>query len=246
VIRPPLFKNPYLVSLAAALVFLAVLEVLFSRPYFLIWVLGGIIHTAYFYFRYKKLRIIMLPVLFWLGIWGGMTFFLSFGFWMRQFLIGVLAILYFLIHFNFRVFHQSDLFRKDLFYLLNFFTLLLWAHALFVLLDFDLIPYMVILLLAVLGGAFTGANLFYLYKREQMVLLFVFGLISLELFWLISFWPFFYLTSAAVFVILYYSLWRLEVHFLENRLNTRVLLSAVSFALILIGILFILTPWFPV
>ncbi len=235
--------NPYVESLLAAGVFAVVLEVLFIRPSFFIWGGATLFVASYYYLLYKNLRVLILPVLLLLGVWGGIEFYLSFRSPLRELVTGIFTLIFFFVHFNFRVFHRSDFFRKDLFYLLNVVVLLSFLNSLFILADFDAVSYFVLLLLSLSGGGLIGLNLFYLYKKERVILALIFAFITLELFWLVSFWPFFYLTSAGVLVILYYSLWRIAIESLEGKLSAPFFLRVFLFAAVLTGLLLFLTPW---
>lgn len=226
-------------------IFFVALEALFSNPSFFIWgiILGA--EAAYLFILYKNPRVLILPMMVLVSMWGGMEFYLSYGPLVRQIIIAGFTIIFFLFHFNSRVFHRSDVSRKDFFYLLNFVGLLLFMNTLFFLVDSDTVSYWALIASVPIGGGAIAFNLFYLHKRERPLFVLVFALISLEFFWLISFWPFFYLTSAGILAILYYSLWRASIESLEERLTFPFLLRTASFSLFLIGTLLILTPWLP-
>lgn len=243
--RESVTKKPYAAPLLFAVGFFIIIEALFLHPSFFIWFLAIILNTWLFYLLYKKPHLLILPTLFLASIWCGLSVFLTTPLLIRNSTIVVFAAIYFLIHLDFRMFHRSDFFNKDLFYLLNFVVMLLWANSLFILVDFDKLSYLAILFLAALCGGATALNLFHSYKKEQKILFLVFALISGEIFWLMTFWPFFYLTSAAVFVILYYSFWVFSIRYLENIISIQFLLRIFLAASILISGLFILTPWSP-
>jgi len=239
------YKHHVTLPAISSFFFFVILELLFLRPIFWGWAIFLGFNAVLFHMLYKNYRAVVLPTIFLGSIWGGTAFFASLeGFLPRQILISIFTLIYFLIHFDFRVFHRNDISRKDAFYLLNFIVLLLWVNSLLILSDLTALPDILIIFLASIGCGLLGMNVFYL-REEKTILSLVFALVGGEIFWLISFWPFFYLTSAGVFVILIYTLWKIGTEYLEHGLRVSLFLRILGFSALLITVLFVLTPWFP-
>ncbi|HEX8973861.1 MAG TPA: hypothetical protein VF817_00025 [Patescibacteria group bacterium] len=74
----------------------------------------------------------------------------------------------------------------------------------------------------------------------------VLGLVMGEIVWVVNFWPFGYLTSAAVTLIFYYVFWDLvQGHFSDNLSKRRVVSNLIVFS-ILSAIVLASSPWLPV
>jgi Protein of unknown function (DUF5656) len=69
------------------------------------------------------------------------------------------------------------------------------------------------------------------------------GLTLSELAWVISFWPFGYLTTASISLIFYYITWDIIWHALDGSLRLKDTLTRMAFFLSLVGILLYSTPW---
>ena len=119
-------KYPVLPSVVTSFFFLAALEwLLLRRPIFFEWAIFVGVNAVLFYLLYKNDRAVLLPTVFFGSIWAGMPLLASFeGMVLRQVVIFALTLFYFLIHSDLRIFHQNDMLRKDVFYLLNFIVLL--------------------------------------------------------------------------------------------------------------------------
>lgn len=85
-------------------------------------------------------------------------------------------------------------------------------------------------------------------KQRKMVLIYSFliALAMVEVVWTISFWPFGYLTSGIIALILYYVLWDLiQSHFL-NLLSKRRMIANLIFFSFAIALILISSRWMPV
>jgi hypothetical protein len=83
-------------------------------------------------------------------------------------------------------------------------------------------------------------------KKTVSVYSLILALIMSELIWTMSFWPFGYLTTGVIALILYYILWDLiRSHFLNILSKKRVIINLVFFA-ILIAFMLITSKWLPI
>lgn len=69
------------------------------------------------------------------------------------------------------------------------------------------------------------------------------GLMLSELAWVISFWPFGYLTTGSITLILYYIAWDIAWHAFDESLILKDTLIRMSFFFLLIALLLVSTPW---
>ena len=90
---------------------------------------------------------------------------------------------------------------------------------------------------------------FWLVKRKKQIVLnysLVLGLVMAEIIWVVNFWPFGYLTTAAVTLIFYYVFWDMvHCHFLERLSQKRVVANMIFFG-ILAALLLASSQWLPV
>jgi hypothetical protein len=83
-------------------------------------------------------------------------------------------------------------------------------------------------------------------KRNVWLYCFTLSLIMAEIVWTINFWPFGYLTTGVVALILYYVLWDLiQSHFLNLLSKRRVVANMVFFSIMIIMVL-MTAKWIPV
>jgi hypothetical protein len=83
-------------------------------------------------------------------------------------------------------------------------------------------------------------------KRNVWLYCFTLSLIMAEIVWTMNFWPFGYLTTGVVALILYYVLWDLiQSHFLNLLSKRRVIANMVFFSIMIIMVL-ITAKWIPV
>lgn len=82
--------------------------------------------------------------------------------------------------------------------------------------------------------------------RKVWIYSFLLALVMTELIWVMSFWPFGYLTTGTIALILYYILWDIiETYFLNLLSRKRVVANVVLFS-ILIGLILLSSKWIPV
>lgn len=83
-------------------------------------------------------------------------------------------------------------------------------------------------------------------KKIVWLYSFLLGLVMMELIWTMTFWPFGYLTTGVIALILYYMLWDIiQCHFLSILSQKRAIISAVFFSFLVILIL-LTSKWTPV
>ena len=84
------------------------------------------------------------------------------------------------------------------------------------------------------------------YKKNVWIYSFMLALIMSEIIWTISFWPFGYLTSGVIALILYFIFWdMIQNYFLKNLNKKRFVINLIFFS-ILIGLVLISSKWIPV
>lgn len=83
-------------------------------------------------------------------------------------------------------------------------------------------------------------------KRKVWIYCFVLSLIMAEIIWTMNFWPFGYLTTGVIALILYYVLWDLvQSHFLNLLSKRRVIANMVFFSVMIVLVL-MTAKWIPV
>ncbi|MBU2028294.1 hypothetical protein KJ761_00165, partial [Patescibacteria group bacterium] len=83
-------------------------------------------------------------------------------------------------------------------------------------------------------------------KKTALIYSFVLALIMAELIWTMNFWPFGYLTTGVIALILYYILWDLiRGHFLNILNKKRVVINLVFFSILIVWVL-ITSKWLPI
>lgn len=83
-------------------------------------------------------------------------------------------------------------------------------------------------------------------KRLVFVYSFLLGLLMAEIAWTINFWPFGYLTTGVIALILYYMLWdTIQSYFLNLLSRKRVVANAVFFSFLILLVL-LTSKWIPV
>jgi len=83
-------------------------------------------------------------------------------------------------------------------------------------------------------------------KRKVNIYSFLLALSMSEIIWTMNFWPFGYLTTGAIALILYYVLWDIiQNYFLDNLSHRRIMANSIFFALIILIIL-LSSKWTPV
>lgn len=113
------------------------------------------------------------------------------------------------------------------------FTFPLWALMVLFFGGTSLVSYVTL----IAGGSHT--------ERKSRIKLYsvLLGLTLSELAWVISFWPFGYLTTASISLIFYYIAWDIIWHALDDDLKLKDTLVRMLFFLSLIGVLLYSTPW---
>jgi hypothetical protein len=111
-----------------------------------------------------------------------------------------------------------------------------------------LVPTYVLMLAYFLVTFLISLAYFFLIQNDKkMVLIYslILALIMSELIWTMNFWPFGYLTTGIIALILYYILWDLiRSHFLNILSKKRVVINLLFFFLLIISVL-ITSKWLP-
>jgi hypothetical protein len=113
-----------------------------------------------------------------------------------------------------------------------------------------LVPIYVLMLVYLLVTLFISYQHFSIIKNDQKKLVwaysFLLALAMVELIWTMNFWPFGYLTTGTVALILYYVLWdMIQGYFLNLLSKKRVVANAVFFSVLILMIL-ASSKWIPV
>jgi hypothetical protein len=105
---------------------------------------------------------------------------------------------------------------------------------------------MLVYLLVTLLVSYQYFSLIYDYPKTSWVYSLVLALAMSEVVWALSYWPFGYLTTGAVALILYYVLWDIvQSHFL-NILSKRRVVANVAFFSLIIATILLTSKWIPV
>ncbi len=125
---------------------------------------------------------------------------------------------------------------------LNFLIPLWWLMLIFSIMTL-LISYQYF---SVLYYSLTTIKTTTLAKKNIWLYSFLMALIMSEITWTISFWPFGYLTTGAIILILYYIIWDIiQSHFLNNLTRKKVVFNLIFFFLAITTIL-VSSPWMPI
>lgn len=112
-----------------------------------------------------------------------------------------------------------------------------------------LVPIYVLMLVYFLVTFLISLAYFFLIqnnKKTALIYSFVLALIMAELIWTMNFWPFGYLTTGVIALILYYILWDLiRGHFLNILSKKRVVINLVFFSILIVWVL-ITSKWLPI
>lgn len=85
-------------------------------------------------------------------------------------------------------------------------------------------------------------------KNKKRALLFslVMGLSMTEIAWVLSFWPFGYLTTGVIMLIFYYVIWDLACTYFGQNLSKRRMVANMTFFGILVSVVLLSSRWLPV
>jgi len=112
-----------------------------------------------------------------------------------------------------------------------------------------LVPIYVLMLVYFLVTFLTSLTYFFLIQNNKKTVLIyslILALIMSELIWTMNFWPFGYLTTGIIALILYYILWNLiRSHFL-NILNRKKVVVNLIFLSLLIAFMLMTSKWLPI
>ncbi len=177
----------------------------------------------------------------------GLIFFVD-SFFVRQIIIGMAL---FLLLFSMREYRQlnkvEELSLKGILFIFHFMTLFFFfAFSLAVHINFA-IPQ--VLLMCIYGVSIFLVSLHSFLvvhikevKRSlqySLVLAFFFW----QLIWFVHFWPFGYLTTGVVLLVIYYVLWDLFQSHFENTLRLQRFFTDIALLIVLVGIVLLSTPW---
>ncbi len=113
-----------------------------------------------------------------------------------------------------------------------------------------LVPLYVLMLAYFLITVLMSYQYFSIIKNDQLktvwIYSFLLGLAIAEVVWTMNFWPFGYLTTGAIALILYYMLWDIvQSYFLDLLSRKRVTVNAIFFSLLIL-LLLLTSKWIPV
>jgi hypothetical protein len=112
-----------------------------------------------------------------------------------------------------------------------------------------LIPLYVLMSVCLVATFLISYQYFSIIENNQLKIAlycFILALIIAEIMWTMNFWPFGYLTTAVVALILYYVLWDLtQSHFLNLLSRKRVIANMIFFS-VMIGFVLLSAKWIPV
>ena len=83
-------------------------------------------------------------------------------------------------------------------------------------------------------------------KKTVLMYSFIMGLSMMEIAWAINFWPFGYLTTGVIALILYYMLWSIVQSYFLNILSQKRTMISVLFFSFLVVIVLLTSKWIPV
>jgi hypothetical protein len=84
------------------------------------------------------------------------------------------------------------------------------------------------------------------HKKTVWIYSFILALIMSELIWTMNFWPFGYLTTGVIALILYYMLWDVIQSYFQDKLSKNRVLSNIVLFTFLIGFILLSAKWIPV
>lgn len=113
-----------------------------------------------------------------------------------------------------------------------------------------LVPLYILMLVYFFSTLLVSYQYFSIIKNNEQKVVwtysFLLGLAMMEIVWAISFWPFGYLTTGVIALILYYILWSIvQGHFLNNLSQKRAIINIVFFSFLILLVL-ITSKWIPV
>jgi len=113
-----------------------------------------------------------------------------------------------------------------------------------------LVPLYILMLVYFLSTLLVSYQYFSIIKNNEQKVVwtysFLLGLAIMEIVWAISFWPFGYLTTGVIALILYYILWSIvQGHFLNNLSQKRAIVNIIFFSFLILLVL-ITSKWIPV
>lgn len=113
-----------------------------------------------------------------------------------------------------------------------------------------LVPLYILMLVYFLSTLLVSYQYFSIIKNNEQKVVWIYsfllGLAMMEIVWAISFWPFGYLTTGVIALILYYILWSIvQGHFLNNLSQKRAIVNIVFFSFLILLVL-ITSKWIPV
>lgn len=112
-----------------------------------------------------------------------------------------------------------------------------------------LVPLYVLMLAYLVTTFLISYQYFSLIEKEQgkvFLYSFVLALIMGEIIWTMNFWPFGYLTTGVVALILYYVLWDLTQSYFLNLLSRRRVVANMMFFCAMIAVVLLSAKWIPV
>jgi hypothetical protein len=83
-------------------------------------------------------------------------------------------------------------------------------------------------------------------KKEALLYSAILALLMAEMVWMLNYWPFGYLTTGSIALILYYILWELSRSYMLNQLNRKRVVFNMIFFTFLICMVLLSSKWIPV
>lgn len=177
----------------------------------------------------------------------GLIFFVN-SFFVRQVIVGIaLALLFFSMREYQRLNRSQELSLKGILFVFHFMTLFFFfTFSLAVHINFA-IPQIVLMffygLVVFLTSlhSFLSVHITEVKRSLQYSLLLAF--LFLQLAWFIHFWPFGYLTTGVILLVIYYVLWDLFQSHFEKTLRLQRFFTDIILLIVLVGIVLVSTPW---
>jgi len=227
------------------------LAFLSDRVFFLSFLIFLIL-TIYFYQVSKKIagnfRMTPLPVFFVISSFG-LLYFIQ-AHWQQNFFILLCTGVYYLIHISlFRMRScKSDQTAIGILSGGNVATIfLIYAVAYGIYLNFAISLWFLMATIMLITTLISFQYFFLVCKKKMLALSygFILGFIMTEIFWVLSFWPFGYLTTSVTGLIFYFVFWDIiQCYFLE-KLSKRRIVANMVFLSIVIAMVLSSTRWFP-
>lgn len=235
-----------------SLIFLVLLEVIVFQETLVFYVSGFLFVVSFFQGKMlgKEWRYSILPVFF--TISSVALLYLITLFYEQQFFIALAFGMYYLSLLGaYRLgLYENDQTARGMIMAATVATIFFtYASVYGIYLNF-LVPLFVLMVAYLIVTLLVSYQYFALIKKDAKRLVWIYSfllaLIMTELIWTMNFWPFGYLTTGVIALILYYILWDIiQSYFLNLLSRKRIVANAILFSL-LISLILITSKWLPV